>query len=136
MTKNEKLDYIIRELKNLQKMFPQYSLIDIEDYLFNLIDIKEEYIKEAFNKIRTHKKNHNFPTIFELRRLALENEGLLVRHFLLKLAKDLKNKDIDFKNEKLSKFIAKQGGWENYKFKILELEEDEFINDYCAFKNV
>lgn len=129
-----KLMLINKNLKILQEMYSLNSNYNLEEYVMNLVDIKIEYLEKGFNKIKINKKNLYFPSIFEIRKNSLEEEALLVYHFLIKLASELKNKEINFKNEKLSKFINKHGTWNSYKNVIINKTELAFIEEYVSFR--
>lgn len=130
----KKIVYLNQELDVLKKLFHQNNNIDKNTYFLNLSDISLNDLKNAFDNIKINHNNKYFPTIFEIRKNSLTNEARIVYKFLKKINEQIINKNIEFKNLRIKKFLNNNGGWESFKNKVNKIQEDDFIDLYIVVK--
>lgn len=129
----QKLYFLNEKLDELKKVVHS-SNVDKNIYILNLSDISEKDLNFAFEKILLTYSGKFFPTIFEIRKFALENEARIVHKFLKKVQEQIANTKVSFENLRVKTFIIQNGGWENIRKKIQTIKEDEFINLYVSTK--
>lgn len=127
----EKINFINIELETLKKIFHSNSNIDKETYILNLSDISQNDLEYAFNKIKTSPLKY-FPSIFEIRKIALAKEARIVLKFLQKVQEQIINNNIEFKHNRIKNLLKENGGWDSFKKRISNFNEEEFINLYSS----